>query len=94
MMYGDWAWGNGWGWIAGSVMFLLFWGVVIAGLVIAVRVVTTSRDARTSPHPVGPRHPGPEAVLADRYARGEIDDDEYHRRLATLRSVSPPGDTR
>lgn len=28
---------------------------------------------------------GPEAILADRFARGEIDDHEYHLRLDTLR---------
>ena len=28
---------------------------------------------------------GPEAILADRFARGEIDDHEYHLRLATWR---------
>lgn len=28
-----------------------------------------------------------ERVLAERFARGEIDDDEYHRRLDTLRST-------
>lgn len=27
-----------------------------------------------------------EEILAERYARGEIDDDEYGRRLATLRT--------
>ena len=30
----------------------------------------------------------PERVLADRYARGEIDDEEYRRRLGTLRGGS------
>lgn len=35
---------------------------------------------------------GPRQILAERYARGEIDDDEYHRRLATLTGdgVPPP----
>ncbi|MFI9201609.1 SHOCT domain-containing protein [Streptomyces sp. NPDC053048] len=32
----------------------------------------------------------PEQILAERYARGEIDEEEYQRRLATLRG-SPPG---
>jgi acetoacetyl-CoA synthetase len=29
----------------------------------------------------------PERILADRYARGELDDDEYRRRLNTLHHV-------
>ncbi|MFI0716705.1 SHOCT domain-containing protein [Streptomyces inhibens] len=33
--------------------------------------------------------PTPEQILAERYARGEIDEEEYQRRLATLRG-SPP----
>jgi len=28
----------------------------------------------------------PERLLAERYARGEIDDDEFRRRLDTLRN--------
>jgi putative membrane protein len=36
------------------------------------------------------RHPvDPEAVLAERFARGEIDEAEYAQRLSTLR-VGPP----
>ncbi|MCI3949921.1 MAG: hypothetical protein K0R11_1855 [Acidimicrobiales bacterium] len=35
----------------------------------------------------GGRHDGL-SVLADRYARGEIDDTEYHARRATLRGRS------
>lgn len=35
---------------------------------------------------------GPELVLAERFARGDIDDTEYRRRLETLRTASggPP----
>jgi putative membrane protein len=31
---------------------------------------------------------GPERVLAERFARGDIDDAEYRRRLETLRTAS------
>jgi putative membrane protein len=46
-------------------------------------------DARSSvrrraPHPVDP-----EQVLAERYARGELDEHEYAQRLSVLR-VGPP----
>ena len=42
----------------------------------------------------GPSSPGSpagdaERVLADRLARGEIDTDEYERRLHTLRAAGP-----
>jgi putative membrane protein len=40
-----------------------------------------------------PRHdlpPAPEQVLAERFARGEIDEDEYRRRLGVLRETAGP----
>ncbi|MET9879442.1 SHOCT domain-containing protein [Actinacidiphila glaucinigra] len=33
-------------------------------------------------------HPGARALLAERYARGEIDDEEYRRRLAVLEEAT------
>ncbi|MFJ9695945.1 SHOCT domain-containing protein [Kitasatospora sp. NPDC101183] len=44
------------------------------------------------PGPGGAPHgPTPEQLLAERFARGEIDEEEYRRRLATLRSANGPG---
>ncbi|WP_316525904.1 SHOCT domain-containing protein [Kitasatospora brasiliensis] len=34
----------------------------------------------------------PEQLLAERFARGEIDAEEYRHRLDTLRSANGPGD--
>jgi len=36
-------------------------------------------------------HRRPEQTLAERFARGEIDTDEYERRLAALRETSDVG---
>jgi putative membrane protein len=45
---------------------------------------------RPGPTPTGRARPAtPEEILGQRYARGEIDDDEYHRRLDTLRDAHP-----
>ncbi|WP_037972432.1 SHOCT domain-containing protein [Streptomyces sp. NRRL WC-3742] len=42
--------------------------------------------------PGGALHgPAPEQVLAERFARGEIDEEEYRRRLDVLRSAGGPG---
>ena len=71
---------TGWGWAAMTIGMLLFWALVIAGAVLLFRALD-----RPSDRPAGPgRRPSPEQVLAERFARGEIDEDEYRRRLATL----------
>ena len=69
---------SGWGWFAMTVGMVVFWALVITGVVLLVRAV-----GATSITPAPP--PPPEQILAERFARGEIDQDEYHRRLATLR---------
>lgn len=83
MMY----WGNGmggWAMLLMTVSGLLFWALIIAGIVVLVRYL--SRGAQLGPAAV--HMPTPEQVLADRFARGEIDEDEYSRRLQFLRTVS------
>jgi putative membrane protein len=77
MMYG---YGNGiggWGYALMAIGMILFWGAVIYGIVALVRY--TRRDAPQ----------GPERLLAERFARGEIDEDEYHQRLTSLRAAGP-----
>ena len=79
MMY----WGNGmggWGMVLMTVSGLLFWGLIIAGIVLLVR--STGRGGQ--PGVVAGQAPTPQQVLADRFARGEIDEDEYTRRLQVL----------
>lgn len=39
----------------------------------------------------GPRPDDPEEILRARFARGEIDAEEFERRLAVLRGTRPPG---
>jgi putative membrane protein len=39
----------------------------------------------------GPGAPAPpEQILAERFARGEIDEDEFHQRMTVLRAEAPP----
>lgn len=79
MMY----WGNGgWGMMLTMVFGnLLFWGLIITGIVLLVRSLGRTGPA-AAPGTVA-RHT-PQALLAERYARGEIDDDEYAHRLQVL----------
>ncbi|MFE3203093.1 SHOCT domain-containing protein [Embleya sp. NPDC059237] len=77
-MYED----DGWNWVWGSVMMLL----LIAAIVAVVWFL-----ARGATHGRGPSEPaGPSAteVLAQRYARGEIDTEEYRERMAVLTTGS------
>jgi putative membrane protein len=79
MMY----WGDGvsgWGVLFMMLGNLLFWGLIIAGLVMLVRSFGRP-DQTSSSRQQGPT---PRQVLAERYARGEIDDEEYAHRLQVL----------
>lgn len=82
-----WWYGNGWGgWLVMVLMTVAFWGLLITGVVALVRYFGGSgrgnRWAAPGAQAGGNR---PEDVLAERYARGEIDEDEYRRRLTVLR---------
>jgi putative membrane protein len=70
---------GGWGFLLMTVTSLVWVLLVVAGVVLLVRLL-----ARGSQPGAGGAVLPPEQVLAARYARGEIDDEEYHRRLATL----------
>jgi putative membrane protein len=73
---------GGWGWIAMTISMLLFWGVLVLGGIALVRVLN-----RPSSRPESPLPSTPEQVLADRFARGEIGEDEYRARLGVLSSA-------
>ncbi|MGW3075768.1 SHOCT domain-containing protein [Kitasatospora sp. NPDC001132] len=89
MMY----WNNGGvnGWATGlmTVSMLLFWALVVLGVIALVRYVgrTAAHGPAVPPPTTAPpaARPTPERLLAERLARGEIDPDEYRARLATLR---------
>ena len=73
----DWGhmdgWGGGWMWVWGTFM-MLFWVVVIAG---AVWLGTRPR--------FGSRRVRAREILDERYARGELDAEEYRDRVEQLR---------
>ena len=81
--YGD-GWGWGWGgWILMGVVMVVFWAVVITLVVLAVRYLSADRGTR--PAPPASAQSRAEDLLAERFARGEIDDEEYRHRLTLLR---------
>jgi putative membrane protein len=89
MMY--W-WGeqmNGWGWFVMSVSSVLFLGLVIAAVVVVVRLAAATAADR----PPLPPAVTPQSLLADRSARGEIDEAEYRHRADALNETAGNGPT-
>jgi putative membrane protein len=81
-----WYGSNGWGWggaILMTVVMVLFWAAVITAVVLAIRYLVGSPDAAAGPPAAW--QPRAEDLLGERFARGEIDDDDYRQRLALLR---------
>jgi putative membrane protein len=64
-----------------------FWILALVGVVILVVVLArgASRSGAGAPPPSGPASETPEDILRRRYARGEIDREEYRQRLEDLR---------
>ncbi|WP_406100845.1 hypothetical protein OG698_01005 [Streptomyces sp. NBC_01003] len=86
MWYGGWGWG---GWLVMVMFMVLFWALVIAGVVALVHYLAGSRLGHQNSPPPSSGEPGwrsrrAEDLLAERFARGEIEEDEYKRRLALL----------
>jgi putative membrane protein len=82
MMYYGGGHMSGWGWFGLTIGLIVFWGLLIALAVIAYRALTGGSAA--SGQNAGTATTDPRQILAQRYARSEIDEDEYSRRLATL----------
>ncbi|HEX6263035.1 MAG TPA: SHOCT domain-containing protein [Actinomycetota bacterium] len=77
--------GDGWGgWIWGALMMLLFWGGLIALVVFLVR----GSPSRTSHGEERRRGPEARDILAERFARGEISEDEFEQRRRVLERSS------
>lgn len=73
---------GGWGYAGMGIGMVLFWALIIAGIVALIRFSSGGQQSgRTLP----PGAPSPQQVLAERFARGEISDTEYRDRTAALR---------
>ena len=76
--YGDGAAAGGWFLMAVGMVF--FWGLVV----VAVMVVLRGAGAGTTSVPMQPSSRDPRAILDERFARSEIDADEYRARQDAL----------
>lgn len=86
-------WDGGWGvgnWLLMGFGMLLFWALVVAGIVWLVQYATnrpTSGEYRVSlDKSTSSARPNAREILDERYARGEISDEEYRTRRGTLTS--------
>jgi len=83
------SWDNDWSawWILMPLVMVGFWAAVIWVVVILVRGQQGSAPDLARPT-------RPEDILGERYARGEIDEHEYRRRIDTLRGATHVGEHR
>jgi len=85
MRYGDGGAGVGWGgWLVMVVMMVVFWGAIAWVIVTLIRH-TSSPGQQSAQPPTGTTGPAPLQILDERFARGEIDEEEYQRRRKVLR---------
>lgn len=77
--YGGWGWGS---WILTAIVLTIFFALVITAIVAAVRYL--NGPGHHSAHHNSPPGRKPEDILAERFARGEIDDEDYRRRITLL----------
>ena len=75
--YGMGPYGDGWGWMNGMMVFGgLFWIVLLVFGVLAIRWLVRG-PRRGGGYPQRDRSPSSHDILKERYARGDIDRDEY-----------------
>ena len=82
MMYWNDGHMSGWGYGFMGVGMALFWGLLIFGIVVLLRYTGGGRGQPPAPDSA-------ERILAERFARGEIDEQEYRQRLDVLRGAAP-----
>lgn len=79
---GEWGWHDmmgfgflGWGW---AIFMLLFWVAIIVGVVLLIKWLLKQGTSKTTSKKTALE------ILNERYARGEIDDEEYEKRKRKL----------
>jgi putative membrane protein len=74
--------GSGWNWIGGALMMLIFSGGLGALIVFLVRGVGGRPSQGEERH----QRADAREILAERFARGEISEEEFEQRARVLQS--------
>ena len=78
-------WDGGW-WIVMAIAMMLFWGLVLAGLIWLARTVLVDRHRAAQ----GARESSAIEILDRRLAEGEIEIEEYRTRREELERAREP----
>ena len=76
-------WGGGYSWFFGPIMMIVFIAVTVVVIVLIVRWLGGTGHV-PSHQAYGPPGKTPLDILKERYARGEIDKDEFEERRKVL----------
>ncbi len=90
-MMWDGGFGMGVGWILGWIVMVVVLALIVGGIVLLVRGLSSRREHDQAPYSQAPPPAAPGArsalqILEERYARGEIDREEFLRRKTDLTS--------
>ena len=78
-MWGDAGFGWGWGMGFGMIGMVLFWGLIILGIVVLVKRLGGSSGSSGRPASKSALD-----ILNERYARGEIEKPEFEEKKRSL----------
>ncbi|UCD36014.1 MAG: SHOCT domain-containing protein [Nitrospiraceae bacterium] len=73
MMHWDYGWGMGFGWVS----MIVFWVLVVLGIVSVIKMIAGGAHKTEKPETAMD-------VLKKRYARGEIDREEFEQKKKDL----------
>lgn len=83
-MYGPHMWNGGWsGWFFGPIMMIVFIAVTVVVVVLVIRRLGGSGRDSIAEQPAPPSKT-PLDILKERFARGEIDKEEFEERRRVL----------
>jgi len=77
--YGNWGAGNTMGWLGGGIMMIVFWAAIIIFIVWAVREISGRNNEK-------PNSNSALDILKERYAKGEINKEEFEEKKKILTS--------